>query len=40
MELINEIIENKELTEEQKEINILKLKKSMEKEIRAIDRDR
>ena len=40
MELINEIVENKELPEEQKERNILKLKKAMEKEIRALGRDR
>ena len=40
MELINEIMEKEELTEEQKEANIFKLKKSMEKEIRAISRDR
>jgi len=40
MELINEIMTKEELTEEQKEANILKLKKSMEKEIRALGRDR
>lgn len=40
MELINQIMENKELTEEQKENNILKLKKAMEKEIKCLGRDR
>ena len=40
MELINETMENKELTEEQKENNILKLKKAMEKEIKCLGRDR
>lgn len=40
MELINEIIENKDLDEKIKEQNILKLKKSMEKEIRSLERDR
>ncbi|MBE5812388.1 MAG: hypothetical protein E7314_01880 [Clostridiales bacterium] len=40
MELINEIMENNELSEKQKEINIFKLKKSMEKEIKSLDRDR
>lgn len=40
MELINEIMENKELSESQKETNILKLKKAMEKEIRSLGRDR
>ena len=40
MQLINEIMEKEELNEEQKEINILKLKKAMEKEIKALGRDR
>ena len=40
MQFINEIIENKELTDIQKEENILKLKKSMEKEIKSLERDR
>jgi len=40
MQLINEIMEKDELTEDQKETSILKLKKSMEKEIKALGRDR
>lgn len=40
MNLINEIMEKEEFTEDEKEKNILKLKKSMEKEIRALGRDR
>ena len=40
MEIINEIMENSELADSQKEINILKLKKAMEKEIKSLDRDR
>ena len=40
MDLINEIMEKEELTEQQKETNIIKLKKSMEKEIRTLGRDR
>lgn len=40
MEFINEIMTNDELSDADKEKHILKLKKSMEKEIRALGRDR